>query len=94
MYLMLFKISIVAFIFVQMGEPDMIFSWYQKAINKLPHWLNAPLGGCLWCFTGQVCFWSYIIIYHAEYNIIDHLFFTSLGIFASSIYDKIWNYEL
>lgn len=97
MIYLLFKITIIAFIFIQMGEPGMIFSFYQKAIDKFPQWLYKPFGGCLYCFTGQVCFWGYLIKYHfdfnLDYNLLDHLFFTMAGIFLSSIYDKIWNYE-
>lgn len=88
----LFKISIIAFIFIQLIEPEMIFSFYGKMIDGLPEWLYKPLGGCLYCFTGQVCFWGYLF-YPCEYNIIDHLFFASLGIFLASIYDQIWNLE-
>ena len=93
MIYLLFKISLIAFIFLQLCEPGMIFSFYLKLIDKLPIYLKKPLGYCLYCFEGQVCFWTYIIAYHSDYNLLDHLFFTSLGIFLSSIYDKIWSYE-
>ena len=88
------KISLIASVFSFLGEPDMIFSWYRKRIMRLPDWLNKPLGSCHVCFTGQVCFWYYLIVYFNSYNIIDHLFFVAAGIFLSSIYYIIWNYEL
>ena len=93
MYLELIQISLIASVFSFLGEPDMIFAWYRKLIMKLPDWLNRPLGSCHLCFTGQACFWYYLIVYFSSYNFIDHLFFTSAGIFLSSIYCTIWNSE-
>ena len=94
MYIEIIKISLIAFMFLKMGEPGMVFSWYQKLIDPLPEYLWKPLGGCLHCFTGQVCFWFYFIKYFNNYSVVDHLFFASLGIFLSSLYDKIWDYGL
>jgi len=87
------KISLIASVFSFLGEPDMIFAWYRKLIMKLPDYLNRPLGSCHLCITGQACFWYYLIVHYYDYNILDHLFFTSAGIFLSSIYSLIWNYE-
>jgi hypothetical protein len=87
------QVSIIASVFSFLGEPDMIFAWYRKLIMKLPDILNKPLGSCHLCITGQVCFWYYLIVHLSSYNIIDHLFFTSAGIFLSSIYYKLWNSE-
>lgn len=92
MYLEILQISLIASVFSFLGEPDQIFSWYRKLIMKLPDWLNKPLGSCHLCLTGQVCFWYYI--FTQPYNVIDHLFFTSAGIFMSSIFSYIWNLEL
>jgi hypothetical protein len=87
------QVSIIASVFSFLGEPDMIFAWYRKLIMKLPDILNKPLGSCHLCITGQACFWYYLIVHFNSYNIIDHLFFTSAGIFLSSIYYKLWNSE-
>ena len=87
------KISLIAFMFVALGDPEMIFSPYQKLISRLPKWLNKPLGGCSYCFTGQVCFWYYLIFHFREYKLVDHLFFASAGIFLVAIYSFIWYYE-
>lgn len=84
------KVSLVASMFSFLGEPDMIFSWYRKAIMRLPDWLNRPLGSCHLCLTGQACFWWYIIFCDG-YSLADHLFLTSLGIFLSSLYYYLWN---
>ena len=85
------KISVICFVFVALGEPGMIFSFYQRQINRLPQWLNKPLGGCGICFTGQVAFWYFIFTH--KYNLIDHLFFTSAAILTTMILSKIWNYN-
>jgi hypothetical protein len=90
MVLLLFQLSIIAYVFVRLCEPGMIFSFYGKSIERLPDWLYNPVGGCAKCFTGQVCFWGYLITYFHSYNIIEHLAFTSAGIFLSLIYDKLW----
>ena len=86
------KISLIAYVFCACGEPENIFAFYQRAINRLPLYLSKPLGGCFKCFTGQICFWVYLINYFNSYNIIDHLFFTSLGISLSLIYNYLWNH--
>ena len=89
----IFEISIIASIFSFLGEPDMIFAWYRKLIMQLPDWLNKPLGSCNLCITGQACLWYYLITRFNNYNLIDHLFFISLGIFLSSIYSAIFYYD-
>lgn len=86
------KISLICFMFVALGEPDMIFAWYQRWINRLPLWLNKPLGTCGYCFCGQVSLWYYVIT--KPFDIIELLFFISLNIFLIKIYETIWNLEL
>ena len=87
----LIKISLITFIFYALGEPGMIFDWYQKLIGRLPELLWKPLGGCLRCFSGQVGFWFYLIVYFKEYNFFDHLFFVSATIFLSMVYHGIYS---
>ena len=84
------KISLICFMFVSMGEPGMIFAPYQQLINRLPLWLNKPLGGCTYCLTGQMALWYFVIT--RPFSIIELLFFISLSIFLTSIYEMIWNY--
>ena len=86
----IFKISLIAFMFCALGDEGMIFNRYQKLIEKLPEWLFFPLGGCYLCFTGQVCFWYFLVNNFTDYIFIDHLFFTSAGIFLSAIYHRIY----
>lgn len=84
------QISLVAFMFVYLGQPGYIFAWYQKLIDPLPEWLWKPLGGCVKCFTGQAMFWYYI--FFMEYNFIQHLFYVSTAILLSMIYNKLTDY--
>jgi hypothetical protein len=86
-----FKISLICFMFCVLGEPDHIFAWYQRQICKLPELLCKPFGGCMYCFTGQVSLWYFIIT--KPFNIIELLFFVSLSIFLTKIYLILWNYE-
>jgi len=95
----IFKISLIAFMFCALGKDEgMIFNWYQKLIKRLPQWISFPLGGCYKCFTGQVCFWYFCFTKDAlDYGTftkatIELLFFVSAGIFASAIYNKIFNW--
>ena len=86
-----FKVSMICFVFIAMGEPGMIFAWYGKLINNLPDWLNKPLGGCGYCMTGQAALWFFI--FTKPFDLFNLLFFISLSIFFISIYEIIWYYE-
>jgi hypothetical protein len=90
MILLLFKLSLTAYVITTLIQPEQALSWYGKILDNMPYWVANPLGLCFKCFTGQVCFWGYLIKYIHEYILIDHLFFTSLGIFLSLIYDWLW----
>lgn len=89
----LFKISFIAYMFVTLGRKGLIFYPYQWLISHLPGWLRDPLGGCFMCFTGQVCFWYFIIT--KRFDFFELVFFTFAGIGISLIYDKIfrWLYD-
>jgi hypothetical protein len=85
----IFKISLIAFMFCALGQDEgMIFHWYQKMLKNLPAWINFPLGGCYICFTGQICFWYFIVT--KPFNIIELLFFVSAGILSSMVYNKFY----
>lgn len=86
------KISTICFAFYILGSPGMIFDWYQKLINPLPEWLWKPLGGCLKCFTGQVMFHYYWITHLHNYNIIDQLFYPSMGILIVITLNYLYEY--
>jgi len=90
MILEIIKISLICFVFYQIGQPGELLDWYQKLIADLPEWLWRPIGGCLMCFTGQVCFHYYWITHLENYKIIDQLFYPSAGIIIVTILDKIY----
>jgi hypothetical protein len=83
------KISLITFMFCALGQDKgMIFYWYQQLIKRLPHYLYYPLGGCYMCFTGQICFWYFIIT--KPFNIVELLFFISAGIMSAVIWNKLY----
>ena len=91
MCLEILKISLIAFMFVAISKQEQsIFSWYQKLIEPLPWYISEPIGGCYMCFTGQVCFWYYLLT--QPFSVINLLFFASAGIMLSMVYNRIYNY--
>jgi hypothetical protein len=88
--IILLKISFIAYMIYWLGDPEEFFAWHQKLIKDLPIWLYKPLGGCYRCFTGQICFWAYIVIYFKDYDLIDHGAFVAGGIFLSMIYNLLF----
>ncbi len=85
------KVSLIAFMFVYLGQPGYIFAWYQKLIEPLPDWLWKPLGGCEKCFTGQAALWYYIFFIDG-YNLFEHLFFISVAILFTMILSKLTDF--
>lgn len=71
----------------------MIFNWYRELINKLPWYIAKPLGKCYACLTGQVLLWYYVFTVR-PFNVVDMLFYPSLGIFLSYVYDKLMEWLL
>lgn len=93
MFLEAVKISLIAYMFVYLGQPGMFFSWYQNLIYRIKwDWLYKPLGGCEKCFAGQSAFWYYIFFWDGEYRFFEHLFFVSVTIALVMIYRKITDY--
>jgi len=87
----IFKISLIAFMFVALGQKKKsIFHWYQILIKPLPWYIKNPLGGCYKCLTGEVCLWYFI--FTKPFNIVELLFFCSAGIMSAMIYNKIYCY--
>lgn len=87
-------ISIFAFVFCHiLTEEGMLFEWYYNLIKRLPHWLFNPLGGCVYCFGGQVALWYYVFTFNT-YSIIAHIISITLCIFFIHIITKLdskWN---
>jgi len=86
----IFKISLIAFMFVKLGDEGKIFHFYQKFICRLPEWLCRPMGGCYICFVGQVCLWYFI--FTKPFDIVELGFFCSAGILISMIWNKLYKW--
>jgi hypothetical protein len=83
-------IGIVGWVFcLILIQPDMIFAKWQVVLDKLPEWLAKPLGGCEFCFTGQVALWYYLYQYHSTYGLIEHIAFICGSIFVVRLINKI-----
>jgi hypothetical protein len=85
--------GIIAYVFVILTSPGMIFYFWFKWINHLPDWAFNPLGGCNICFGGQLAFWYYLITYFHSYSFFEHIFFISGTILTVMILDKLIDYE-
>lgn len=70
--------------------PGMIFSFWARWLDKLPEWLAYPLGGCSFCFTGQVALWVYMVHWWGDYDLFYHAGFVTLSILYPLIYINIW----
>lgn len=81
-------ISVNAWVFVNiLMQPEMIFSWYDDLISKLPRWLYKPLGGCTYCLAGQMALWIYPYVSWGSYHLLDHILFIGLTIFFTKAFD-------
>lgn len=86
-------VGIVAYVFVILTSPGMIFYFWYKWIDHLPDWAFKPLGGCNMCFGGQLALWYYLIKYFHSYNFLHHILFICGTILTVMILDKLINYE-
>ena len=75
---LLIAIFAVVFCCILMDE-DMIFGFWSRWIDKLPNKVSFPLGGCAYCFGGQIALWYYPVF--MDYNAVMHVFFVSTTIF-------------
>ncbi len=86
-------------------QPGHLLEWYWNALKtwegKLPKkykWVAKPLGGCGFCFSGQMGFWFYILASHLpvttfspQYHLIDNLIFALLTIFFWAVLNGVDN---
>jgi hypothetical protein len=86
-------IGIIAYVFVILTSPGMIFYFWFKWIDHLPDFLFKPAGGCNLCLSGQISAWFYLIKYFHSYNFFEHIFFISATILVVMILDKLIDYE-
>ena len=76
-------------------EDEGILEFYGRLIDRLPDYLNYPLGRCSYCFAGQVALWVYIIKYiitvdfGTDYLMI--ILYITLTIFLTHIIAFIWD---
>jgi len=62
-----FYIAIVSVVFNRLLiEDEGLLSFYGQWIDRLPAWLNYPLGRCTYCFAGQVALWLFVVKFIAE----------------------------
>lgn len=77
--------------------PGMILGWYEvllinlAAKNRRWEWLTKPLGLCVYCLTGQVALWFYLIYHWNSYRPLWHVFFIATAIFITKTYNNLWN---
>lgn len=83
-------IGITAYVFTMiLTDPDMIFGWYGKLLDKLPSWIAKPLGKCEYCLAGQMALWYYIYLHYADYNAVNHIFYISISIFVVEVINNL-----
>lgn len=79
-------IAIVAYVYhFILTEQGMILGWWFNLCKKLPVWLFEPLVGCIYCVTGQIAFWFYLINYFHHYVLIHHILYICVSIFIVDI---------
>ncbi len=75
-------------ILVQPGE--LLWRWFTWLDRlKLPEYFIKPLGGCIYCTTGQITFWSFLFIYWDNYSLFVHIGITAFAILINYILIKI-----
>jgi hypothetical protein len=83
--------AITAIVYCEVLMLDgMILDWWARIIDRMPDWIGKPLGGCVYCFGGQVALWSYPVVFWNEYSVIYHFLYIMLVIFFIHIY-KLWS---
>lgn len=86
-----FLLAAFAIVFTEvLTAPGMILAWYAKLLDKLPEWISHPLGGCIYCFAGQISLWFYLYYFWHSYDLVMHILFITLTIFYTLIYIQIW----
>lgn len=49
--------SVIGYVFTEILLDDLLY-FYDRWLDKLPEWLQKPLGRCSVCFTGQLSLWG------------------------------------
>jgi len=95
MYLdsLVIAISAWVYVFILLKE-GMVLGWLWKILDKLPEWLQDPLGGCEYCVAGQMALWYYLYKNWNEYDVafcdtlIGHILFITTTIFVVEIINQ------
>jgi hypothetical protein len=78
-------LAVAAWVYVYvLLEPGAILGWWGDIVERLPHWLSEPLGGCEYCVGGQFALWFYVLR-RGEYDLIEHILFITLTIFLITL---------
>lgn len=88
-------IALIAYVYAVILTYDgMLFNGvYLRFERWFPEWLFYPLIGCVYCVSGQMALWYYLIKFWSEYNFIDHILFISITIFTVELIVKILTYN-
>ena len=90
MILIFILIGISAWTFSMiLSDPEMIFGWWFKLLDRLPDWLAKPLGKCEYCLAGQLALWYYLIKYFNDYDFFEHIAMISLSIFTVELINTL-----
>ena len=87
------KIAVVGFVWsgilVQPGE---LFDWVPRVICRMTNneKIHKVTFACEKCFSGQLAFWSYLMIHFEDYDLSTHIYFTFLTMFFVALLTKLW----
>jgi len=80
---------VVCSVFVWCTHDGMIFEKYGNWLSKKEFegkWWAKPLGGCSFCFTGQVSFWTGLVLFGLSYEVV---LFACFAMFFDRIKSKV-----
>lgn len=93
MFLDSILLAIASWVYVFILLKDgMILSWMWNILDRLPEWLQEPLGGCEYCVAGQLALWYYLWKKFYEYDVAEHILFITLTIFIVEIIN-VWKHR-
>jgi len=90
--LSVFFCSIIAVVYCEVLMADgMLLDWWARILDRMkPEWIAKPLGGCTYCFAGQLALWSGFFIWN-DYKLLTHFLYIITVLFVIHIYKRIWN---
>lgn len=83
-------IGITAWVFTNiLIDPDMIFGFWYRILDKMPEWIAKPMGKCEYCLAGQLALWYYLFKSFDNYDLIAHILLVSLSIFTVEFINSV-----